>query len=512
MHSTRHTHSSALIGTDGPTPQLSHGTRPTADPVAFALTVFGFALLRLWIIYSNNLAPDTPGALGAGLNATVLVSGALTALALALAHPRPGILKMLACASFSLACPLMMAAQSSAPAWFAPIGLVAAGVATGASYMLFGLFFMALGTRAAIGAMAGTVVIASLVCAMLAAFAPAASELITWAVPVALVAILLELAHRVTPAGQGTASAPPARPAANASRLVRLLVALCANNVVIRMLDGVVYAQGRTGVTVFACFAAQFAVGAAVYTLFTLSQQPARRLALAYRCVLPVMAVGFLCLALWQSPANTVSMALIYCSHELFEIAFWVALVALAITAPRPQLVLGLGIGGVLVSMAAGQVVGRWLFAGDLASAAATLTLIALVSVVGLLMVTIVVLPESLMLSIVQNTDPDAGQHAGNEPRPTASESGGSSPDSARNAAVAALASDRGLTPRETDVFTLLACGFNVPAIMERLGISRGTANTHVASIYKKLDVHSQQDLVKLVGTSALTVASDRHD
>mgnify|MGYP005807034493 CR=1 FL=1 len=55
------------------------------------------------------------------------------------------------------------------------------------------------------------------------------------------------------------------------------------------------------------------------------------------------------------------------------------------------------------------------------------------------------------------------------------------------------------LTPRETEVLELLAHGRNGPFIQEKLVLSRNTVKTHVANIYAKLGVHSQQELIDLV-------------
>ena len=55
------------------------------------------------------------------------------------------------------------------------------------------------------------------------------------------------------------------------------------------------------------------------------------------------------------------------------------------------------------------------------------------------------------------------------------------------------------LTPRETEVFSLLARGRSIPYIRDELVISRETAATHAKHIYAKLDVHSRQELIDLV-------------
>ena len=55
-----------------------------------------------------------------------------------------------------------------------------------------------------------------------------------------------------------------------------------------------------------------------------------------------------------------------------------------------------------------------------------------------------------------------------------------------------------GLTPREVDVFRLIAAGRNSTRIQEELSISAGTVNTHSHHVFQKLDVHSQQEVIDL--------------
>jgi len=55
------------------------------------------------------------------------------------------------------------------------------------------------------------------------------------------------------------------------------------------------------------------------------------------------------------------------------------------------------------------------------------------------------------------------------------------------------------LSSRETEVFYLLAKGRNAAHIAKTLYISEGTVHTHTWRIYKKLDVHSQQELMDMV-------------
>lgn len=57
-----------------------------------------------------------------------------------------------------------------------------------------------------------------------------------------------------------------------------------------------------------------------------------------------------------------------------------------------------------------------------------------------------------------------------------------------------------GLTARESDVMRLLAHGNNTSHIQESLGIRLNTVKYHAKNIYAKMGVHTQQELIDLVG------------
>ena len=67
------------------------------------------------------------------------------------------------------------------------------------------------------------------------------------------------------------------------------------------------------------------------------------------------------------------------------------------------------------------------------------------------------------------------------------------------DAACDALAAERGLTEREREVLGMLARGHNGYHVRDALTLSYNTVKTHVKRIYRKLDVHSQQELIDLV-------------
>ena len=69
--------------------------------------------------------------------------------------------------------------------------------------------------------------------------------------------------------------------------------------------------------------------------------------------------------------------------------------------------------------------------------------------------------------------------------------------------ACAELAGQYALTPREHEVLGLLARGRTAAYVGHSLGISQGTAKTHIRSIYHKMDIHTQQDLMDLIEAMA---------
>ena len=62
--------------------------------------------------------------------------------------------------------------------------------------------------------------------------------------------------------------------------------------------------------------------------------------------------------------------------------------------------------------------------------------------------------------------------------------------------AIAQMASSCGLTEREEATLKLLSRGYNRGSIADEHGVSRETVKTHIAGIYRKVHVHSHQELI----------------
>ena len=73
--------------------------------------------------------------------------------------------------------------------------------------------------------------------------------------------------------------------------------------------------------------------------------------------------------------------------------------------------------------------------------------------------------------------------------------------DSRKHVRVESLARERGLTKREAEVLEQLAAGHNSRFIASALLISDNTVRTHMRSIYRKLGVSTQSELVVLVAS-----------
>ncbi|MEG0504910.1 MAG: helix-turn-helix transcriptional regulator, partial [Raoultibacter sp.] len=73
------------------------------------------------------------------------------------------------------------------------------------------------------------------------------------------------------------------------------------------------------------------------------------------------------------------------------------------------------------------------------------------------------------------------------------------------------LAEEFALSPRETEVFLLLAHGRSRPYIRQAIYLSDGTVKTHIAHIYKKFNVSSRQELLTAIQEAQATWGKSRN-
>lgn len=166
-------------------------------------------------------------------------------------------------------------------------------------------------------------------------------------------------------------------------------------------------------------------------------------------------------------------------------------------------------------SVVVGSTLNRWLTEA-LKVGATELTTVSLVAVFALMFLALFVLNGPHARAILA---PDGDIAPGDDGRTLASSGPGSAatPENAASPgaipeatdsgsasrSIERLAAAYGLTPREAEVAALLAKGRSLPFVQEELYISLSTAQTHARHIYKKLGVHSRQELIDLVEQAA---------
>lgn len=218
-----------------------------------------------------------------------------------------------------------------------------------------------------------------------------------------------------------------------------------------------------------------------------------------YRAALPLMALGLTVVALFLNNHWLLSALLIGMGFELFDELTWILLVAIA-QKQRSKMpswqVFGLGTAATMLGMGLGC------FASDLMMRAiegGTLSLssIGIISLLLLIVTAALVLPEGTFSKLEGKRSAAAGETVREKPETSVKAPEAEEPSLKRNCGL--VGDDYGLTPREREVLVLLSQGRTATIIMRDLGIAKSTAQTHIENVYRKLDVHKQQELIDLV-------------
>lgn len=174
--------------------------------------------------------------------------------------------------------------------------------------------------------------------------------------------------------------------------------------------------------------------------------------------------------------------------YKLFDVIFWCILVSLVHQNPqkRWQLLcfvfaanfLAMGIGMGLVGPGSALSSSLMTMFGD--------SIFVYIAVFALIIVIILVLPDSLLQHI--------GMNSSKQPKRT-----GDAEEMGIAEKSKLLASRYQLTKREREVLEFLAQGRTQSVIAQKLVIGEGTVHSHIMHIYQKLGIHSQQELIELV-------------
>lgn len=230
-----------------------------------------------------------------------------------------------------------------------------------------------------------------------------------------------------------------------------------------------------------------------------------------YRLSLPIMVAGYVAIALLFDSHAAISLLIINVGYEFFDILTRVLFVDASRRRNENALyIFGLGVAFMFCGMALGNAASHildTLVAGGNVQA----NVVAMAAILCLVIVAFLVLPEGTVAQLSRREghaergeEPTAENNDLAESEAKDSAAGDGQADGAATADrierhCAAVARDFGLTPRESEVIVLLAYGRTLAIIARDLHIAQGTARTHIENIYRKLDVHKQQELIDLV-------------
>lgn len=215
-----------------------------------------------------------------------------------------------------------------------------------------------------------------------------------------------------------------------------------------------------------------------------------------YRPILPLIAIGFILLAVLGSSGTVISMGIVLAGYACARIFSMTVYADITVRVPAPAFATAaLGAAADAGGVAVGSAFAQLLIAGMGLEGQHVYDL-SLVIVGVLIIVTVFLLSESKLESL-WGVLPE-GQAASDAVR--AEEADGCQRAAERH----------GLTPRETEVLEYLVRGKSAADIADELTISKSTVLTHTKRIYAKFDVHSRVELMNAVRTDG--TAEEKED
>lgn len=452
------------------------------------MSALAFGLFMSWVYlacFSSKLFPDF-GATGGFAPVAQIASfaGYLGWIALAVARYRRLVVRwgwrvmlFAALAAAGTACSVAASFVGDAQAALAIVccSSVATGVGTGCMLVAWTLQFVHGRGHAAVQVGGGLVVSFAVTCAVLLLPFAASAAVIT-ALPVACGLAIVRASALVAAQPGGCDDPEPSTDKAAIRLPWRLALGLSALGLVYGLAYGFAFEYAPTGIEVsIGCLLVNGIVGAAVlvcalrygknfgYTVATLA-------------ILPIAGFAQCMIAVLQTDLLPVSFFIMRLAYMLFDVTLWMQLpkVYEHIHTVRTFLVSRLVLEG---SSAAGIVLRELLsYTGFEVFDAVALAALAL------LLVALTAALHGQSVGTVWDLMPEPEMHTGKFRR-----------------ACGRIAADGGLTPREAEVMRLVVRGRSGTFVQDKLFISKSTFQTHMRNLYKKLDVHSNQELLDLL-------------
>ncbi|HBT95906.1 MAG TPA: helix-turn-helix transcriptional regulator [Coriobacteriia bacterium] len=519
--------------------------RRDSKALDYLTVIIGFGLCRAWIV----LCLATPFSAGGTpmINRLYLVVGLVSALVVAVATKRLGIDLDVLRRHLYLLTGILLAASIIAmpPAVFWSIeplvllSVILGGCGAGFLQVLWGEQFAGHETRFAASVAPAAAILTAVLVALTASGVSAAGALVGYLFfPLLSFSMLVYKAQRsamgftrpTSPAKPDVASgitAPEVEDGASRNtgreddiskplgmQLVKLMVSIMVFSALCRLFD--VLPHNHVDPFGFFGGSALFSlvIVGGTFLIFALVLKKRFDPVFTYRMSLPVMVAGFVAIALFFDVQAPLCILLINIGYEFFDILAWILFTEIARRrALHAFRVFGFGVTFMFAGMVSGSLIGSILNAlittGEL-----QVTVIALFCTLSLVVVAFLVMPEGTLQQLISAVRSDKRD---SEARPEAPDiqgepGGGCFVVGDQGAGVAerisvdrleancaAVAEAYGLTPREREVLVLLAHGRTVTIIARDLMIASGTARTHAEKIYRKINVHKQQELIDLV-------------
>lgn len=473
------------------TSQLHKRAGADARTLVFCVTALSLVFMYAWVLNAEVLPALDP--LSPGMRDALVGAKAVTLVAVAIAaggRYREVLLRSLvgvSLLSIVLGIAGYMAALFMHSTGLHVFGAFASSIGASLAAVVVGVACLSLSLPVLGAAVAGAYVLSF---AWRALFAVAAvSEGYMVAPLICIIAVLL--VHRPARSGLACISASPSSPdaaLAQPNSFLSMLNQIFVCMLVFRVVYGLALTAGETlripvdSSIVFAPLAAAF-----LYALFCFARRRSLDADFLFYAASLCVVAG---LSLFQAESafsEGFVNAFLYTGSALFDMLSWYVLVALG-SRNHAMAIKAFAWGSAMKAFGsiAGAFLGRAMNAGALGpidrSVLVAVTTVAFVSYVVHFASTFRI---TRTIACVEPVQEISVSHA--------------VPDETFEARCAAVAAEFSLTPREAEVFELLARGRNGNYIKDALTISYNTVKTHVAHVYDKAGVHSQQELIDLV-------------
>lgn len=281
-----------------------------------------------------------------------------------------------------------------------------------------------------------------------------------------------------------------------------------------------------------ACMAAGLAAAVVVFATSVAHEES--HWDMIFRILSPVAAVALFCIPLLPTSCELPANLLIVCGFICFEALMWIFFSDLAQEFRlSPIYVFGLGRSLLTIGAIFGMSATDFSLAAELAGETASFE--AATAALAALVIAVCMLPRQREVKSIVSSAPNKDEQAyanlmgslvststskkeedekqADQAAPTVAVEDGEEKKDASEGKTAEEQVRKGrfhmkceeiadrylLSRRETEVMFLLAKGHNAAYIQDKLCISKSTAKTHINHIYRKLDIHTQQELLNMV-------------